>query len=101
MIIKLTTTGRNEIVYVNFDYVRMMRSIDTFTELVMSDDKYHKITVTESPREIYEMLYPPVPCVVDGTNQNTENEASKPDAAAAETKKATTKKTTAKAAETN
>ena len=58
MIIKLTTAGKHETIYVNFNYVRTIRKDNSFTELVMSDDKYHKLAVTETPEEIYEMLYP-------------------------------------------
>lgn len=58
MIIKLTAAGKNEVIYVNFDYVRTMRRDTSFTELTMSDDKYHKLAVTEMPEKIYEMLYP-------------------------------------------
>lgn len=58
MIIKLTTAGKNEVIYVNFDYVRTMRRDNSFTELTMSDDKYHKLVVAETPEKIYEMLYP-------------------------------------------
>ena len=64
MIIKLTVSGRNEAIFVNFDYVRTMRRDGAFTELVMSDDKYHKLAVLETPDEIYDMLYPPKPCSV-------------------------------------
>ena len=58
MIIKLTTAGKKEAIYVNFNYVRTMRRENSFTELTMSDDKYHKLAVTETPEKIYEMLYP-------------------------------------------
>lgn len=62
MIIKLTTATKNEAVYVNFDFVRLMRKDGSCTELTMSDDKYHRVTVVESPEDIYEMLYPTKPC---------------------------------------
>lgn len=58
MIIKLTATGKNETIFVNFDYVRTFRRDGAFTELVMSDDKYYKLAVTETPDEIYTALYP-------------------------------------------
>lgn len=101
MIIKLTTAGKNEVVYVNFDYVRMMRSVDAFTELVMSDDRYHKIAVIEAPEKIYEMLYPVKACQSDCSCSQVENEVNTSEVTQVETKKATAKKTTAKAAETN
>ena len=101
MIIKLTVTGKNEVTYVNFDYVRTMRRDGSFTELVMSDDKYHKIAVTECPEEIYEMLYPSTHCQASCSCSTVENEVVSPEAAAVETKKTTTKKTSTKTVETN
>lgn len=76
MIIKLTVAGRNEATFVNFDYVRTMRRDGTFTELVMSDDKYHKLAVKETPDEIYNMLYPPKSCSGNCHCHNSEAEVS-------------------------
>ena len=108
MIIKLTEAGKNEIVYVNFDYVRTIRRSTGFTELIMSDDKYHKLAVLEKPEEIYEMLYPTKTCKGDcGCHcEDTEPKASVGEApkiteSVAPAKKSTTKKTTAKTAEEN
>ncbi len=100
MIIKLTATGKNEATYVNFDYVRTMRREGAFTELVMSDDRYHKIAVTETPEELYEMLYPTKACQAACSCPTVENETVSPEVTTAEAKKSTTKKATTKVAET-
>jgi hypothetical protein len=110
MLIKLTACSKNETIYVNFDFVRTMRREGVITEITMSDDKYHKLAVTETPEAIYEMLYPAELCVsshdchctdiesncyVDKITLDTptvvENKVS--------TKKSTAKKATAKVAE--
>jgi len=101
MIIKLTISGRNETTFINFDYVRTMRRDGAFTELVMSDDKYHKLAVLETPEEIYDMLYPPKSCTSDchccsaGTEANDILDFSSEPAleASAATKKPAAKKT--------
>lgn len=101
MIIKLTATGKNEATYVNFDYVHTMRRDGAFTELVMSDDRYHKLAVTETPEEIYEMLYPTKHCQGNCSCNTVENEIVSQEAPAVETKKTSAKKTSAKSEETN
>jgi hypothetical protein len=101
MIIKVTATGRNEAIYVNFDYVRTMCRNGAFTELVMSDDKYHKLAVTETPEEIYEKLYPTNTCsgnchCHDKAEAESVQEVS---VEASAVKKTSTKKAQAKAVE--
>jgi hypothetical protein len=76
MIVKLTAAGRNETIFVNFDYVRTIRREGAFTELVMSDDKYHKLAVMETLDEIYDTLYPAKPCTDNCHCHNTKTEAS-------------------------
>lgn len=108
MIIKLTTSGKRDTVFVNFDYVRTMYRDGNFTELIMSDDKYHKLTVSETPEEIYDMLYPPKVLSVGSDNPALEwNEAPSEEliseitaeAASTSTKKFTTKKLSNKSIE--
>ena len=105
MIIKLTTTVKNEPIYVNFDYVRTMRRDGAFTELVMSDDKYHKLSVLETHEEIYSLLYPPKTCSGNCHCHDTSTESViLPEAAAVEAvepKKTTAKKSSTKNTETN
>lgn len=101
MIIKLTATGKNEATYINFDYVHTMRRDGAFTELVMSDDRYHKLAVTETPEEIYEMLYPTKHCHGNCSCNTVENEIVSQEVATVENKKPAVKKTSAKPAETN
>lgn len=105
MIIKLIS-GRNEAIFVNFDYVRTMRREGAFTELVMSDDKYHKLAVLETPDEICNMLYPPKTCMGNchchGTEPETNDSPTPVSEVAQETtttKKSTAKKTATKTAE--
>lgn len=100
MIIKLTTAVKNETVYVNFDFVRTMRRDGSFTELTMSDDKYHKLTVVELPEVIYEILSPVKSCGGNCHCQSTETEAVSCETPATEVKKPAAKKTTIKTAET-
>lgn len=106
MIIKLTVTGKNETIFVNFDYVRTMRRDGAFTELVMSDDKYHKLAVAETPEEIYDMLYPPKTdtfsyCsgAADMAANNICVQAVEPAPETTSIKKSATKKTSTKVAE--
>lgn len=105
MIIKLTTAGKNETIYVNFDYVRSFRRDGTFTELVMSDDRYHKMAVSETPTEIYDILYntKTCSCTCQCGNNTPEAGVAEPAPAAfasgvaeSATKKPATKKTAAK-----
>lgn len=100
MIIKLTNVGKNETVYVNFDFVRTMRRDGSFTELTMSDDRYHKLVVAETPEVIYEMLYPVKSYGCNCHCKNTEAETVSCETTPAETKKPTVKKAAAKTAET-
>lgn len=106
MIIKLTVSGRNEATFVNFDYVRTMRRDGAFTELVMSDDKYHKLAVLETPDEIYNRLYPAKSCTGNCHCHNTETEVNDTPTQVSDTapeavsvKKSTTKKTSTKTVE--
>jgi hypothetical protein len=101
MLIKLTVAGRNETTFVNFDYVRTMRRDGAFTELVMSDDKYHKLAVMETPDEIYDILYPPKPCTVSYCS-GAENKVNNTPAQVVETipETASVKKPTPKKAST-
>lgn len=107
MIIKLTVAGKTDAIFVNFDYVRTMRREGTFTELVMSDDKYHKLAVFETPDEIYDKLYPPKPHTVSfcsGTEASVNNtlaQTQEPVPEAASVKKPAAKKASTKAAEEN
>ncbi len=103
MIIKLTVAGRNEATFVNFDYVRTMRRDGAFTELVMSDDKYHKLAVMETTDEIYDMLYPPKSCSGSCHCHSAETEipttVSEVTQETTTTKKPAAKKTTTKTVE--